>query len=509
MHPSHCTTPADRIRLASSMLAYEGTYGFVSQLSREHDISRQSLYILKSRGREAMERKFCIKEQLTEWKSQIERIVLTLFTESHASREGIQHCIKEILGVHISTGKISAIIHQAGKRAQEYLKRHIPKGKRTIALDEQYSSQRGEAYFNIVDVWSSLVVASIPPVAVDTESWMLLLWQMEEQGFQWKLTVSDGGKAIADAVHKVTPDRVHQRDVWHVLHECQKVQGRVQRAVVSLQEQTPKVEKQAKRVALGKKPLGRKPKTDVVAHAKDVEQMEYVATSLHYLSAELQRLLEIVVLTDQGLLASQARQEELHTLLALFAELCEITPSSLKKEVEKLLRHVHLALPCLVTFCQPLDTIHQSAIDQLGEAAVHLIGWAWQRRAILQPQTDKLVADFPPDWQTHATALLSAWNEAVRSSSAVENWHSILRPFIAVHRHLSADMLAILAVWHNHRVAPRGLHQGQSPLMRAGLAKEPTDWLVALGYSHLASASAGQGQSSIVPSKPKMEIIAA
>jgi len=97
MHPSHCTTPADRIRLASSMLAYEGTYGFVSQLSREHDISRQSLYIFKSRGREAMERKFCIKEQLTEWKSQIERIVLTLFTESHASREGIQ----EVIGMEV------------------------------------------------------------------------------------------------------------------------------------------------------------------------------------------------------------------------------------------------------------------------------------------------------------------------------------------------------------------------------------------------------------------------
>lgn len=509
MHHHHCSTPADQIRLASAMLAHEGSYGHVSQLSREHDISRQSLYALKLRGREAMERKFCTKEEITEWKVRIERIVLTLFTESHASREGIQHCIEEMLGVHVSTGKISKIIHQAGQRAQEYLKRHIPKGKRAIALDEQYSSKRGEAYFNIVDVWSSLVLASIPPVAVDTESWMLLLWQMEEQGFQWKLTVSDGGKAIADAVHKVTPDRVHQRDVWHVLHECQKVQGRVHRAVVLLQEQTPKVERQAKRVALGKKPLGRKPKTDVVAHAKDVKQMEYVATSLCYLSAELQRLLEIVVLTDQGILGSQDRQEELHTLLELFAELCEVTPPSLKKEVEKLLRHVQLALPCLVTFCQPLDTVHQSAIDQLGEAAVHLIGWAWQRRAILQPQTDKLVADFPPDWQTHATALLSAWNEAVRSSSAVENWHSILRPFIAVHRHLSADMLAILAVWHNHRVASRGLYKGLSPLIRSGLTKEPADWLVALGYPHLASPSPKQAHSSIASAELERESFAA
>jgi transposase-like protein len=88
-----------------------------------------------------------------------------------------------------------------------------------------------------VDVLSSVVVASVPPVAVDTESWMILLWQMQEQGLQCDKTVSDGGKAIANAVHKVAPESIHQRDVWHVLHECQKVQGRVKRAVNELHEQ--------------------------------------------------------------------------------------------------------------------------------------------------------------------------------------------------------------------------------------------------------------------------------
>ena len=70
----------------------------------------------------------------------------------------------------------------------------------------------------------------------------------------------------------------------------------------------------------------------------------------------------------------------------------------------------------------------------------------------------------------------------MRASSAVENWHSIVRPHLAVHRSLSAGMLALLAVWHNHRVAPRGLHQGLSPLQRSDRTKGATDWLVALGY---------------------------
>jgi hypothetical protein len=106
-------------------------------------------------------------------------------------------------------------------------------------------------------------------------------------------------------------------------HECQKTQRRVDRKVQELQEQTPKVERQAKRVAAGRKPLGRNPKTDLQAHAADLQQMEYVTSSLRYLSSELQRLLGIVVLKEQSILGSTERQEELGTLLELFAELCE------------------------------------------------------------------------------------------------------------------------------------------------------------------------------------------
>ena len=72
-----------------------------------------------------------------------------------------------------------------------------------------------------------------------------------------------------------------------------------------------------------------------------------------------------------------------------------------------------------------------------------------------QPVLGKLAADFPPAWQPTVLTLLTAWDQAARASSAVENWHSILRPHLAVHRALSADLLAILALWHNHRVAPR------------------------------------------------------
>ncbi len=481
MPSNNCTPVAQQVDLASCMIAYHRKYGFVSQLSRESKISRQTLYTLKSRGREAMEKAFRPKYEFIEDKMLVERAVLILLTEGHTSREGIQNCIRELLGVHVSTGKISSIIHEAGKRAQDWLDRHIPQGMRNIAIDEQYSCQRAKAYLNIVDAQTFFVYASSPPVAVDGESWKLMLLQMEDNGLQFRVVVSDGGKAIGHAVREITPKVIHQRDVWHVLHEGQKVQERADRVLKALQQRTPAVERNAKRVEAGKKPLGRNPQTDVQAHAYHVQHMEYITTGLRYLCSELQRLLEIVVLTDHGILTSQERSEEIYTLLELFTELYEVTPSPLNTHVKKLVRHVHLALPGLLAFGPALDAVELEAITLLGPQACHLIGWAWLQREILGPKTEQLVADFAPDWQPVAAKLLAAWDQAVRSSSAVENWHSILRPFIAVHRSLSADMLAILAVWHNHRLASRGLHKGLSPLIRSGL--ESTDWLAALGYS--------------------------
>src|SRR5205814_1847350 len=174
MHPNNCIPVAQRVDHASRMIVHQGKYGLVSQLSRESNISRQSLYALKSRGQEAMERVFRPKQEAIEQMAQVERAALVLFTEGHASREGIQNCLEELLGVYVSTGKISSIIHEAGKRAQEWLDQHIPKGRRDLAIDEQYSNRRAEAYLNIVDAHTSFVYASSPPVAVDGESWKLM-----------------------------------------------------------------------------------------------------------------------------------------------------------------------------------------------------------------------------------------------------------------------------------------------------------------------------------------------
>ena len=182
------------------------------------------------------------------------------------------------------------------------------------------------------------------------------------------------------------------------------------------------------------------------------------------------------------MLDSAARRQELDALLALLAEVREAAPPAPQAEVARLHTHLIQALPGLLAFTGPLDRVQRDMAVRLGAAGLGLVAWAWQRRAILGPTTDALVAGLPPGWRPAARVLLTAWQEAVRASSAAETWHSVLRPHLAVHRTLSPGLLALLAVWHNHRVFPRGAHQGQSPLQVSGMHDAPTDWLVALGY---------------------------
>jgi hypothetical protein len=268
-----------------------------------------------------------------------------------------------------------------------------------------------------------------------------------------------------------------------VLHVGSQALGRLDRWVAELESQTAVVARQAARVAVGQRPRGKRPRTDLAAHAAVVAQARAVADGLRYLLQMLHELSEVVVVSRDGrLLDEPARWGETAALLVLLQDLAAAAPAKQRREIEHCARHISAALPGLLAFVPGVERVQREATVVLGPAGVALVAWAWQRRAILGPTTDDLVAGLPPTWEPAGRLLLTAWGRALRASSAAENWHSILRPHLAAHRTLSPGLLALLAVRHNHRVFTRGLHAGFSPLQLSGLPDAPKDWLVALGY---------------------------
>jgi hypothetical protein len=414
----------------------------------------------------------------------LDRQVLTTFVAAHASARGIQACLRALAQQGISLATITRILQDADQRALAWLATHVPATVRALAMDEIYANDRHGAYLNVVDVHSGAVWATEGPVPVDSDSWTLVLWELQDRGLRWNRVVLDGGAAMQAACRTVTPDLPLQHDQWHVLHTCATIQARLARRLGELQARTAVVARQAARVAAGAKPKGHHPQTDLAAHQTRVAQATQTVADLRYLTQEVKRLLEVVVLDRRGLLDPAQRQGEVDAALALLAEVAATSPATFQTEAQRLHTLLAGALPHLLTFVGPVAQVQQDLQAVLpGEQQV-LLGWAWLRRTVLGWTRRDLLAAIPADWQPAARVLLATWEDAhlARVSTAVERWHSILRPHLAVHRGLSRGRLALLAVWHNHRVFTRGVHKGQSPLHLSGLVDAPTDWLVALGY---------------------------
>jgi hypothetical protein len=480
------------------MLAHRGEYGFITRLSRTTGASRPTLYAWRNHAERALLAAFTPVTAPPALTSALERQVLEVWI-AHSSERDIQACFRTLLAQGISLTTITAILTDAEQRALRLLASAAPPTVRALALDELYANNRRGAYLSAVDVHAGVVWASAGPLAVDTESWILLLWDLQDRGLLWDRLTLDGGAAARAASRTVTPEVPLQGDQWHRLHSCAHLQARLVRQLRKLQQQTAVVARQAERIAAGQPPRGRNPKTDVDAHARDVATAQRLVNTVGFLMEELRRQLDVVVLDRRGVLTATQRQAELDSLLSLWAEVVVSTPAPHRRLIEQLERLVREDLPELLTFVAQLDRVQADLQAVLPPPQQALLGWAWLQRKALGWSAREIVAAIPPDWRDAARVLLAAWADAVRVSTAVERWHSILRVHLTVHRTMSPGRLALLAVWHNHRVFSRGVHKGQSPLHLSGMRDAPTDWLVALGYPPADETSVTDVEAALPP----------
>src|SRR3954447_12169198 len=89
----HDSTPRQRAQVVCQMIAHPGDYGLVTHLSRQLGVSRQTLYSWLERGWQAVEAAFLPLPAPPTLTSALERQVLTLLVQGHASVRGIQACL--------------------------------------------------------------------------------------------------------------------------------------------------------------------------------------------------------------------------------------------------------------------------------------------------------------------------------------------------------------------------------------------------------------------------------
>ncbi len=239
MRHTHVSTPRERVAWVSYLLAHAGEYGVGTALSRTMGVSRQTLYAWVERGRAALEQVFAPPVAAAD--ADLERHILTLLVEGHASYRGIRCCLRQVgqrqgscgnkavnfpstVGINgakswsgyfcttpqVSLGTISAVV-RAAERLALVAQLALPQ-ERAVALDEIDGPDRQGAYLTVVDVHSGAVWLAEGPLPVDGETWTLALWLPQERGLRWHTTASDGGTAMEQVVRTVDPGGRTQQD---------------------------------------------------------------------------------------------------------------------------------------------------------------------------------------------------------------------------------------------------------------------------------------------------------
>jgi hypothetical protein len=214
----HCSTAEQRVQEVSQWLGNQPPHGLLSQLSPRHEVSCQTLSRWKEKGARALQAALQTRPAPPKQKRAVQEQVLTLLIEAHASYRTIQTCLLKMCGVKLSVGSIARIVQEVGQRTQQWLSQQQAGTPVAWCWMNSRAVSEEKPIRELIDVYSGQVWATVPPVAVDGESWTLVWWYLGEKGVLCERSESDGGRAIQDALARLQRLDQHHRDVWHVLH---------------------------------------------------------------------------------------------------------------------------------------------------------------------------------------------------------------------------------------------------------------------------------------------------
>ena len=162
----------------------------------------------------------------------IEKIVLILTMECQSPSSGIQSFFGTICGINVSAGRISNILNEAAKRAQDFDDTVDLSGVSQMAVDEIF--QCGRPILTGVDPVSTYTFLLEEASDRTADTWALYLDDRKDKGLDPETSINDGGLGLMAGIPQVFPEAEIQADTFHALHNMGKEVSKLERKHLSL-----------------------------------------------------------------------------------------------------------------------------------------------------------------------------------------------------------------------------------------------------------------------------------
>jgi hypothetical protein len=480
--PAKQLLPGQRQDLAVQVLA--GVQP-VSDLARQHQVSRKFLYRQAETASHALEHAFDppraddeVLFYLPVTKAWLRQLILALVLIGHSSYRGVIALLRDLFDTNLSVGAVHNVVQAAVAPAREINRSYNLAGVRVGTHDEIFQASRPVLVG--VDAASTFCYLLSLEEHRDADTWGLRLLELADRGFAPDATVADFGTGLRAGQRLALPAVPCRGDVFHLMHDLEQVLRYLENRAYDAIHARVRLEREQ----AGEQRRGR-PAPDVAQRLRPAQAACDAAITL----ADDVRLLRDWLRHDVLAVAGPGHADRCALYDFILVELRTRLPSC-PHRLGPIYRTLKNRRDDLLSFAlvldQRLDTI--AATLEAPPQCLRRLLWArsrdegdprrWAEEAAVR---ERLRSRFPEACDV-IDALIAG---TVRASSLVENLNSRLRNYFTLRRHLGSDYLSLLQFFLNHRVLERSdrvEREGKTPAELLTGRAHP-HWLEMLGFT--------------------------
>jgi len=494
LHRGSLLPPTSLADIAILALSGQGAYGTVAQIAREHALTRQSVYRLRDAGHQALLDTFS-SETPASWnpdvpEATLKRSIVGLYTIAPCSIDDIVDLLPILFpGTTRSHGYIFNVLQEAQQNAAALLDNIDLSAIDAVAIDEMFWHQT--PIFTGIDLDTGFLFSAEAVRHCTGPEWVSHLHTLhKQQALQPGVIVKDAGTAMAEAATVVWPEAEQRDDLFHALYHLNNtarfLNNAAYRAIKSVDDIDKKLQRAKGRAARDKlRKLRRESAARMEESIKRFDTFEEIKEAVE----------QVLRLCDPGRHQIRTAQDVRRRLPPLADRLERLGD----KHAAKVGRYLRNRVEGLCSYLDRLSDELALCAKRVGhEALVPAMVRAYQanllagrgprwHREVCQAELTEAVRDclvLCDDAEHFAVVMaevVPVLEKRHRASSAIENVHSVLRPYITVHKRVSQGFLDLFRFYWNTRVRRWGRHNGTSALHRLTGAKHD-EWLTMLGY---------------------------
>ncbi len=483
--PAQRLLPQQRQDLAVQVLAGAET---VSELARQHEVSRKFLYHQAHIAEQALSQAFAptrdpdeVLFYLPVTKTWLRQLVLGLVLICHSSYRGVVELLRDQFDTKLSLGTVHNIVHAAVAQAQEINRSYDLAGVRVGAHDEIF--QAAWPVLVAVDTASTFCYLLSQEEHRDADTWGVRLLELADRGFAPDAIVADFGSGLRAGQQLAFPDVPCRGDIFHLLHDLAQVLSYLENRAYDALELCERLRgEQARQQRQGRptQAVGQR-----LRHAR-------IACDAAVALADDVQLLGEWLRHDVLAVAGPSHDERCALYDFVLEELRARMPSC-PHRLSPIYRLLKNRRDDLLAFAIELDE-ELGTISETLQIPPELLRRLLQAR--LRDERDlrrwaeeSRVRKWLRGRFHEACAAIDALAAGtVRASSLVENLNSRLRNYFTLRRHLGSGYLSLLQFFLNHRVLERSERperEGKTPAEVLTGRAHP-HWLEMLGFKRFA-----------------------